>query len=44
MLRISIIFNIDNELRHINAANDKGILTILYGPYNENYQSLQTDN
>lgn len=35
---------IDNELRHINAANEKGISTILYGPYNENYHGLQTDN
>ncbi len=35
---------IDNELRHIEAANEKGIATILYGPYNENYDGLQTDD
>ena len=35
---------IDNELRHIESANEKGIDTILYGPYNENYEGLQTDD
>lgn len=35
---------IDNDLRHIEAANEKGIATILYGPYNDNYDGLQTDD
>lgn len=35
---------IDNELRHVEAANEKGIATILYGPFNPNYSGIQTDN
>ena len=35
---------IDNELRHIEAANEKQIATILYGPYNQNYSGIQTDD
>ena len=35
---------IDNELRHIEAANEKGIATILYGPFDPNYSGLQTDD
>lgn len=35
---------IDNELRHIEAANQNGISTILYGPYNPDYDGLQTDD
>lgn len=35
---------IDNELRHIEAANQNGISTILYGPYNPNYKGVQTDD
>lgn len=35
---------IDNELRHIEQANDAGIATILFGPFNPNYKGLQTSD
>ena len=35
---------IDNELRHIETANKNGISTILYGPFNPNYNGVQTDD
>ena len=35
---------IDNELRHIEAANAMGIKTILYGPFNSAYRGIQTDD
>lgn len=35
---------IDNELRHIEAANESGISTILYGPFNPDYSGVQTDD
>lgn len=35
---------IDNELRHIEAANKKGIATILYGTFNPDYDGIQTDD
>lgn len=35
---------IDNELRHIEAANELGIDTILYGPFNPEYSGYQTDD
>lgn len=35
---------IDNELRHVEAANEFGISTILYGPYNPEYGGYQTDD
>ena len=35
---------IDNELRHIEAANKNGIATILYGPFNSNYNGIQTND
>lgn len=31
---------IDNELRHIKATNENEIATILYAPYDENYEGL----
>lgn len=35
---------IDNELRHIEAANEAGLDTILYGPFNPEYSGYQTAN
>ncbi len=35
---------VDNELRHIEAANENGIATILYGPFNPDYNGVQTDD
>lgn len=35
---------IDNELRHILAAQGRGISTILFGPFNPNYEGIQTDD
>lgn len=35
---------IDNELRHILAAQGRGISTILFGPFNPNYEGTQTDD
>lgn len=35
---------IDNELRHIEAANQSGISTILFGPLNPNYNGIQTND
>ncbi len=35
---------VDNELRHIKAAKESGIATILYGPFNPSYDGIQTDD
>ena len=35
---------IDNELRNVEEANEVGIATILFGPYNPDYNGLQTDD
>lgn len=35
---------IDNDIRHIEQANEEGIITILFGPYNGNYSGIQTNN
>ncbi len=35
---------IDNELRHITSANENGIKAILYGPYDQSYDGVQTDD
>lgn len=35
---------IDNSLRHIEAANELGISTILFGANNPNYNGIQTDD
>ena len=35
---------IDNDLRHIEAANEAGIATILFGPHNDGYQGFQTSD
>ena len=35
---------IDNELRHILAAQGRCISTILFGPFDPNYEGIQTDD
>lgn len=35
---------IDNELRHVVAAEQKGIATILFGPFDPYYEGIQTDD
>lgn len=35
---------IDNDLRHIEGANNAGLDTILFGPFNTHYSGYQTDN
>ncbi len=35
---------IDNDIKNIKEANDNGIMTILFGPYNSNYNGYQVSN